>query len=97
MRAVDSSYDEEHAGGSLRQEELLAILELREELEGCRVQDKARDILAQTQRTRREILGRISMAFRSHDLDSVRHEIDRLKFYENVIEAAEARLESLEQ
>lgn len=95
MQSANKPYDEEHAGGSLDQGELLELLELRETLEGCRDQDEARDILAQAQRTRGGILRDIAAAFRAGNLDRVRHEMDSLKFYETVIEAAETRCESL--
>lgn len=95
MRSIDNPYDEERAGGDLDQEELLEILELRETLEGCKNPSEAQEVLNQARRTREEILARLAAAFRECNLDKAHHEIDRLKFYETVIEAAETRHESL--
>ena len=72
----------------------MKILEFRETLESCKSKVQAEETMIRVRGIRDGILNSITAAFEEQDLDVIRPLIDRLKFYETVLEVAEARYES---
>jgi molecular chaperone HscB len=85
-------YDEESAGNRLDDTELMEILELRERLESTSDVNTASQTLATTQQRRQRIIKEMEKAFDADDVNCIRSCIDRLRFYDTVIEAAETTI-----
>ena len=87
-------YCEEKSGSSLDQDELLEILDLREALENSTSATTTMLLLSDARDTWKQTLHDLGRSFNTLSFKAARHCIDKLKFYETVIEAAEIRHES---